>query len=124
MLIIFSVKSRNDKNQLSFRLVGLKNGRKQIRGNDVFEPTSSPVDFGHRFQRDAAETSSCVPFFLPYLHDGVEGCVGSKTEVSAGHIVTYGCRQHAHRDAELLVAGTGLVQLQQGLKGLMVVAIC
>lgn len=60
--------------------------------------------------------------FLPYLHDGVEGRVGSETEVSTGHIVTYGCRQHAHRDAELLVVGPGLEQLQQRLKGLMVVA--
>lgn len=82
--------------------------------------TSSPFIVTHHFKRDAAETSSCVLFFLPYLHDGVEGCVGSKTEVSTRHIVTYGCRQHAHGDAELLVVGPGLVQLQQGLKGLMV----
>lgn len=66
------------------------------------------------------KTSSC---FLPYLHDGVEGRVGSETEVSARHIVTYGCRQHAHRDAELLVVGPGLEQLQQRLKGLVVVVV-
>ena len=58
-----------------------------------------------------------------YLHDGVEGRVGADTEVSAGHIVTNGGRQHAHWDAKLLVVGPGLVQLQQGLKGLMVVAV-
>lgn len=56
----------------------------------------------------------------PYLHDGVEGRVSSNTEVGAGHIVTNGGRQHAHRDAKLLVVCAGLVQLQQGLKGLMV----
>lgn len=59
----------------------------------------------------------------PYLHDGVEGRVGADTEVGAGHIVTNGGRQHAHRDAKLLVVGPGLVQLQQRLKGLMVVAV-
>lgn len=59
----------------------------------------------------------------PYLHDGVEGRVCADTEVCAGHIVTNGSRQHAHRDAKLLVFGPGLVQLQQGLKGLMVAAV-
>lgn len=59
----------------------------------------------------------------PYLHDGVDGRVSSDTEVSAGHIVTNGGRQHAHRDAKLLVVGSGFVQLQQGLKGLMVAAV-
>lgn len=58
----------------------------------------------------------------PYLHDGVEGRVGADTEVCAGHIVTNGGRQHAHRDAKLLVVGPGLVQLQQGLEGLVVAA--
>lgn len=71
---------------------------------------------------DIIKTSSCLPSFLPYLYDGVDGRVSSEAEVSTGDIVTYGCRQHAHRDAELLVVGPGLVQLQQGLKGLMVVA--
>lgn len=59
----------------------------------------------------------------PYLHDGVEGRVGSDAEVGAGHIVTNGGRQHAHRDAKLLVVGSGLIQLQQGLKGLMVTVV-
>lgn len=60
--------------------------------------------------------------FWSYLHDGVEGRVGADTEVGAGHVVTNGGRQHAHRDAKLLVVGTGLVQLQQRLEGLMMVA--
>lgn len=59
-------------------------------------------------------------FLVPYLHDGVEGRVGAETEVSAGHIVTNGGGQHAHRDAKLLIVGPGFVQLQQGLEGLMV----
>lgn len=66
---------------------------------------------------------SCPLRLGPYLHNGVEGCVGADTEVCAAHIVTNGSRQHAHRDAKLLVVSPGLVQLQQGLKGLMVVAV-
>lgn len=65
--------------------------------------------------------SLCVYFvFGPYLHNGVERCVGSQTVVGARHIVTNGGRQYAHGNAKLFVVGPGLVQLQQGLKGLMV----
>lgn len=66
--------------------------------------------------------ATAISCFWSYLHDGVEGRVGADTEVGAGHVVTNGGRQHAHRDTKLLVVGTGLIQLQQRLEGLMVVA--
>lgn len=53
-----------------------------------------------------------------YLHYGIEGSVSANAEVSAGHIITDGGRQHAHGHAELLIPAAGIEQLQQTLKGL------
>lgn len=55
---------------------------------------------------------------VPYLHDGIEGCVCPNTKVSARHIVTNGGRQHTHGDAKLLIVGPSLIQLQKTLKRL------
>lgn len=54
-------------------------------------------------------------FFPSYLHNGIEGRISPDTKVSAGHIVTNGCRQHTERDAKLLIVGPSLIQLQQTL---------
>lgn len=75
------------------------------------------------FQQVPAPDPASVSVLDSYLHDGVEGRVGADAEVGAGHVVTNGGGQHAYGDAELLVVGPGLVQLQQGLEGLMVVAV-
>lgn len=55
---------------------------------------------------------------LPYLYDSIEGRVCPNTELSAGYIVTYGGRQHTHRDAKLLKGTTSFIELQQTLKRL------
>lgn len=47
----------------------------------------------------------------PYLHNGIEGSVCPDTQVSPGHIVTDGGRQHTHWDAKLLIGSASLIQL-------------
>jgi len=54
----------------------------------------------------------------PHLHGGVDGRVGAQAEVRAWHVVADGGGDDAHDDAQLLIAPTGLHQLQHPLVGL------
>lgn len=56
--------------------------------------------------------SVCVSHDQHYIHDGVDGCIGSQAEVSARDVVADGGWDDAHGDAQLFVMSPGFKQLQ------------
>lgn len=64
------------------------------------------------------KAAASAHFSGSYLHNGIERRVSTDAEIGTWHIVTDRGRQHAQWDAKLLEVGSGLVQLQHGLKSL------